>query len=140
MPVRQDRSRPAPAGEAVNYNLSVCLRAFNERPYDIPILQLQKMMLFRHHFRIATGMFAPITNRERRRHTSPRRRGGGVFNALKTSGSYCYGYALKLPSSLQSSSVAESGGLANKTFYQKVFWLLFFKKVTASPVPITAKL
>ena len=58
----------------------------------------------------------------------------GVFNALKTSGSYCFGYALKLPSSLQSSSVAESNGLINKTFYQKVFWLLFFKKVTASPV------
>ena len=57
---------------------------------------------------------------------------GGVFNALKTGGSYCYGCELKLPSSLQSTSVAENGGLADKTFYQKVFWLLFFKKVTAS--------
>ena len=31
--------------------------------------------------------------------------------------------------------MAESNGLGDKTFYQKVFWLLFFKKVTASPVP-----
>ena len=59
---------------------------------------------------------------------------GGVFNALKTSGSYCYGYALKLPSSLQSSSVAESNGLGDKTFYQKSFCATFFKK-WQTPLP-----
>ena len=56
---------------ALNYNLSMRLRAFNERPYDVSILCVQKMMLFRHHFRIATAMFALIIIRERRRHTSP---------------------------------------------------------------------
>ena len=63
---------------------------------------------------------------------------GGVFNALKTSGSYCFGYKLKLPSGLQSASGAESNGLGNKTFFQKSFLRSFFTK--KRPVLLCAKL
>ena len=62
--------------------------------------------------------------------------------AVKTSGSYCFGYKLKLPSGLQSSSVAESNGSANKTFYQKVFVELFSKssRLPRPPSPLNYNL
>ena len=99
---------------------------------------MQKNEVFSRVFRSATDMFAPTLNRGGEA-DQPRRRGGGVFNALKTGGSYCYGCELKLPNSLQTTSVAESNGLSNKTFYQKVFAELFSISDPFPPFPAPPK-